>query len=302
MLSVEVVPGVPAQHRHPPRCGWLIVRGVPSTLWEFQDLFVELRDGLAAGWGGEVLQPWLDRRPHLVAELHELGRPDSRRVRVPREGNHFTALEGLYAFSRIVEVLVSAPQPDNPDPQLLDWTSGMPWWRGTIPGMSAWPAFRAAIRAAPLAKSSFHPFFHEIVSVQVSDDADEPPGEFWPGAIVGSLLVARAGVAIRAGTHHLDADVAARSALYWAWWRRNRRAVDLSHGWGHNSQWSTNFRRDYIAESRLYYNVDADPSRQPDGDLNDADRIDLLRYRCSIRVDLGADQWPFDDTFVEQAP
>ncbi|MBM0238793.1 hypothetical protein JNW88_19595 [Micromonospora sp. ATA32] len=141
--------------------------------------------------------------------------------------------------------------------------------------------------------------------MQVSDEADEPPsvtGEYWPGAIVGSLLLARAGVAIRAGAHHLDADVAARSALYWAWWRRNRRAIDLSHGWGHNSQWGNDFRRDYVAEGHLYYNVDADPSSQPDSDLSDADRIDLLRYRCSIRADLGTDRRPFDDTFVEQAP
>lgn len=208
-------------------------------------------------------------------------------------------------MSRVIDVLVSAFQPDNPDPGLLDWTSGKPWWRGTIPGTSAWPAFRAAIGAAPLAESSFHPFFHEIVSVQVSDDADEPPsliGEYWPGALVGSLLVARAGVAIRAGAHHVDRDVASRSALYWAWWRRNRTAVDLSHGWGHNSQWGTDFRRDYVADDHLYYNVDADPSRRSDRDLNDADRLDLLRHRCSIRTDLGADQWPFDDTFVEQTP
>lgn len=281
------------------------MRGVPSALSEFQDLFFELRDGPAAGWGGEAFQPWLDMRPHLLQELHELGRLDSRRVRIPRRGDDRTALEGLYALSRVVDVLISAFQPDNPDPQLLDWTSGKPWWRGTIPATSAWPAFRAAIGAAPLAESSFHPFFHEIVSVQVSDDADEPPtliGEYWPGAVVGSLLLARAGVAVQAGVRHLDADVAARSALYWAWWRRNRRAVDLSHGWGHNSQWGTDFRRDYVAEGHLYYNVDADPSRLQDRDLDDASRIDLLRYRCSIRNDLGPDQWPFDDTLVEQAP
>jgi hypothetical protein len=102
------------------------VRGMLSTLSEFQDLFFELRDGPAAGWGGEVFQPWLDMRPHLVAELHELGRPDSRRVRVPRGGDHYTVLEGLYALSRVVDVLVSAFQPDNPDPRLLDWTSGKP--------------------------------------------------------------------------------------------------------------------------------------------------------------------------------
>jgi hypothetical protein len=33
----------------------------------------------------------------------------------------------------------------------------------------------AALGAAPVAESSFHPFFREIVSVDESDDADEPP-------------------------------------------------------------------------------------------------------------------------------
>jgi hypothetical protein len=83
------------------------VRGVRSTLWEFRDLFFELRDGPAAGWGGEVLQPWLDMRPHLVAELHELGSPDSCRARVPRGGDHYPVLEGLYALSRVADVLVA---------------------------------------------------------------------------------------------------------------------------------------------------------------------------------------------------
>jgi len=266
------------------------VRGVRSTLWEFQDLFLELQDGPAAGWSGEVLLPWLEVRPHVVSELHEWGRPGSHRVRVPREGDYYSALEGLYALSRVVDVLVSPFQP-------LDGTNNAQQrWQGSIPDASAWPAFHAAIGAAPVAETAFHPFFHEIVSVQVSEDDAEPPsllGEYWPGAIVGGLLIARAGVAIRAGTDHVDAEVATRSALYWAWWRRNRATVDLSHGWGHNSQWGTDFRRDYLADGLLHYNVDAD---------HEVDRPDLLRYRCSTRSDLGADEWPFDDTFVEPAP
>jgi hypothetical protein len=36
-------------------------------------------------------------------------------------------------------------------------------------------ALCAALGAAPVAESSFHPFFREIVSVDESDDADEPP-------------------------------------------------------------------------------------------------------------------------------
>ena len=78
--------------------------------------------------------------------------------------------------------------------------------------------------------------------------------------------------------------------------------MDLSHGWGHNSQWRTDFRRDYIADGHLHYNVDADPSARSNDDLDDRDRLDLLRYRCSIRTDLGPDRWPFHETFVERAP
>jgi hypothetical protein len=85
-------------------------------------------------------------------------------------------------------------------------------------------------------------------------------------------------------------------------WQRRRTTVDLSHGWGHNSQWSTDFRGDYIAEGHLYFNVDANPTRQPDKRLDDADRLDLLRYRCSIRTDFGADQSPFDYTYVALRP
>ena len=33
-------------------------------------------------------------------------------------------------------------------------------------------------------------------------------------------------------------------------------ASDLSHGWGHNSQWRTDFRRDYEESAELHYNVD----------------------------------------------
>jgi hypothetical protein len=98
--------------------------------------------------------------------------------------------------------------------------------------------------------------------------------------------------------------VAARSCLYWAWWRRNRTAADLSHGWGVNSQWGTDFRRDYIADGQLHYNVDG-YKHQPsagDGDLSGAAAQELLRHRCSTRDDLGGDRWPWHLTRTEPAP
>jgi hypothetical protein len=102
------------------------------------------------------------------------------------------------------------------------------------------------------------------VAVEPADDPDEEPSlvaEHWPGALIGSLLLTRSGVTVRAGRHRLDPEVAARSCLYWGWYRRNRIVRDLSHGWGQNSQWRTDFRRDYVTPEALYYNVDAHGDR-----------------------------------------
>ena len=268
-------------------------------------MFDDLLGQVGSGCSEEVPLSWLEPRPYLLAELHEIGRPDSRRLRFVRDWQHYTVLEGLYALSRIIDVLIAAHQPSDDDPALLNWTTGKPWWPGELPAASTWRAFVAAIGAVPVDQSSFHPFFHEIVTVQPSDDPDEAPvliAEHWPGAIVGSLLLARAGVTVRAGAHHIDAVVAARSGLYWAWWRRNRPTIDLSHGWGHNSEWATDFRRDYVIDGHLHYNVDADQAGPRHSDLAVEGGLDLLRHRCSVHVDLGKDQWPFADTVVEPAP
>lgn len=102
----------------------------------------------------------------------------------------------------------------------------------------------------------------------------------------------------------LRADHLRRSCLYWAWWRRNRTTADLSHGWGANSPWGTDFRRDYIVGGQLHYNVDGyknQPSAS-DGDLSGAAAWELLRQRCSTRDDLGKDRWPWHLTLTEPAP
>ena len=217
---------------------------------------------------------------------------------------------GLYALSRLVDILIGPHQPINEDPALLAWTTHQPWWPGPTPSSSAWAAFRAAIGAVAIAEDRFHPFFHEIVAVQQAVDPDEPPSlviEHWPGAVIGGLLLTRSGVTVRAGSNVLDPEVAARSCLYWAWWRRNRVTRDRSHGRGHNSQWHTDFRRDYVVGEELHYNVDkvgaAPRGGGPPGDeLSAADQLDLLRFRHSLRQDLGDDQWPYYDSHVESRP
>jgi hypothetical protein len=75
----------------------------------------------------------------------------------------------------------------------------------------------------------------------------------------------------------------------------------MSHGWGANSQWGTDFRRDYIVGDELHYNVDRAlrKRRGHQQRLAPDEALALLRFRCSTTVDLG-EQLPFDEHYVER--
>jgi len=277
----------------------------PLELQAWRELFLDLRDCADDVSLDALLLPWVDGHRPLVDELHRIGDADSRLVRVPKS-DAYSPLEALYALSRILDVLIAPHQRPVDDPALLNWSTGRPWWTGRLPTTGAYTQFCAALGCRRIVEAAFHPFLHEIVEVLPADDADEPPSlvdEQWPGFFVGSMLLARAGVTVRAGTKWLVPAAAGQSCLYWAWWRRNRQPVDMSHGWGHNSQWYTDFRRDYWADGQLYYNVDAAhrDARQRD-DLNPDTARELLRYRHSTAIDHGVDQWVWDTHHVEPAP
>ncbi|MGW4908766.1 hypothetical protein [Streptomyces sp. NPDC004270] len=158
--------------------------------------------------------------------------------------------------------------------------------------------------------AAFDPFLHEIVDVEQATDPDEPitvTGLVWPGLWLGSVLFARAGVRVRAGIRHAERGVADRAPLYWAYRRRHRPTVDLSHGWGSNSQWRTAFRVDLRGPGadRLNHggdqHIDAVPDDRTEALLTPAERRDLLRNRCLLRTPLDPavsahdrDLFPFD--------
>jgi hypothetical protein len=164
--------------------------------------------------------------------------------------------------------------------------------------------------------SQYHPFLHEIVEVEQTADPEEPItliGTCWPGFMVGHLLFSRAGVKVRTGSKIITKEVAVHSTLYFTFVRSHRPTSDLSHGWGHNSQWSTLVRRDYEDEEAWYYNVDGaydltqesrmieDDEREVTEGLTRAERIELLVNRCFIRTEKAHRQpWPFEDRYVEK--
>ncbi|WP_406445027.1 hypothetical protein OHB00_48245 [Streptomyces sp. NBC_00631] len=130
----------------------------------------------------------------------------------------------------------------------------------------------------------------------------------WPGLWPGPVVFARAGVRVRAGVRHAERGVADRAPLYWAHRRRHRRTVDLSQGWGSNSQWRTSFRVDVrlagadrlnIADGDQH--VDSVAADEAGGLLTPAERRELLCHRCLLRAPLNpsvpsadAGLFPFD--------
>ncbi|MDT0483110.1 hypothetical protein [Streptomyces doebereineriae] len=159
----------------------------------------------------------------------------------------------------------------------------------------------------PFKGGTFDPFLHEIVEVDQADDPGAPieiTEVVWPGLMLGQLLFTRAGVRVRAGADHAQRGVADGSPLSWAFRRRHRPTVDLSHGWGHNSQWRTDFRLDYRTPDGDRLNVaghdriDGRPDLDPDHPANlgpeerlltPGERRELLRHRCLLRVPRAAD-------------
>ncbi|GAA5201260.1 hypothetical protein GCM10023322_80880 [Rugosimonospora acidiphila] len=263
--------------------------------WQrWRGLFDALRESDPGGWEGDVLLPWVEANAPAVAELHRIGHADNRSVVVPRDPTHHTPLETLYVLSRVLDLLIAPPVTGDPGPV------------GSVRPHPGYGAFGAALGCRRIEEEEFHPFLHEIVEVLPAGDPDEPVrlvGQRWPGLFAGSMLVTRAGVMVRAGANRLVPEVAERSTLYWAWRRHHRPVLDLSHAWGSNSQWGTDFRRDYWADGRLYYNVDAGHRRPIDHpELSREAAHDLLRYRCGTTVDVGRDQWIWDTGLVEPAP
>lgn len=201
-------------------------------------------------------------------------------------------LEQAYALSRVSDLLLLDFQPDLPAEVETPWAH-----RLHLPDRPARITEDEYIRVLStlgmrrVEVARFDPFFHEIVVVEQSEDPDTPiqiAGELWPCMMLGDMLFSRAGVRVRAGEQHAVAGLADRSLLHEVFLRRHRPTSDESFGWGHNSQWKTDFRRDYLTADAYRFNIDADTdideaSEFGDSRLTPSERRDLLRHRCTVR-------------------
>ncbi len=144
-------------------------------------------------------------------------------------------------------------------------------------------------------------------AVLVLDEPIQIYEQIWPELMLGQMVFSRAGVSVLGGQCNVVKEVAERSTLYFSFRRAHRKTSDLSMGWSSNSQWRTDFRRDYQVGKTYIYNVDgikqlnarAGASLDEDG-LTRAERIEHCKFRCVVvsrKPD--HDLWPYDDRYEE---
>ncbi|MGW2838830.1 hypothetical protein ACWCWD_13640 [Streptomyces sp. NPDC001493] len=270
--------------------------GLPPA--DARELYEALRDHHGPDAFGAVVAPWLARatavghRAWLARAAESLSQeyssqPGDLRMELGWE---------LYALSRVSDLLLL---PHQPPPDAGDETPRARRMRTLDQQSALGPAqylqLFTGLGLVPFQETGpFDPFLHEIVEVEQAEDPEEPvrvTGTVWPGLWLGPLLFSRAGVRVRAGARHAERGVADRSPLYWTFLRRHRPTVDLSQGWGGNSQWRTGFRLDHRTSTGRRVNADGrqdidapenlDPSEAL---LTPSERRQLLINRCLLRT------------------
>lgn len=270
---------------------------MPSVdLWSgSRELFRALREYDGNRAFDDLIVPWLaEGREAHRAQLEPLA-TFGQVASDPDPGKEYW-LAIPYALSRVSDVLLLGFQPE------LDAGIETPWAHTLHLVGKTWPTVTReqyldlfiALGMTPVTDTRFDPFLHEIVTVEQAEDPDTPISVtdlIWPGLMLDQLMFARAGVQVRAGANHAQHGIADRSPLYATFLRRHRPTLDLSLGWGHNSQWDTDFRRDYRTSDAIYLNVDATgeidipaPGDDSEALLTATERRELLRHRCLLRV------------------
>lgn len=280
----------------------------------FRDLYQMLYEYEGEHPYQEILFPWMKKARQIMDVSQNYGELEAMHWHGEERRED---LWNWYALSRISDLLLLAFQAPTYeyDIQLMKRGTGLALRRPKVQ-QDEYLQFFTDLGMRGIEPPDYHPFFHEIVEVEQAKDPLEPVTlreVFWPGLMFGHLLFSRVGVKVRAGISRINKAIAEHSTLYFTFARRNRPVSDLSHGWGHNSQWGTSFRRDYEDNSAFHYNVDGrydltPTSRVPTEfelyqiePLDRTERIELLVNRCFVTTDKPHhDLWPFEDTFVEE--
>ncbi len=244
----------------------------------------------------DLLEEWLGRNIEECDWVNEF--------RARTSGDWATAtnedLCRLYAFYRVTSLLLLRFQSGR-----ADGTD----YPGPAIEIEGFQLFHEQLGFQVFRVASYHPFYHEVLSVDQASSDDAPiciVECVRPCVMLGDMAYCRSGCAVSGGSSRIIKEIAESSQLYWACRRKDRPYNDQSQGWGHNSQWRTAQRRDYRSKNEYHYNIDGDQSlNDPSCSVDDISlnaMIELVRNRCMVKTKVNdLDLYPYCYTYIENA-
>ncbi len=267
-----------------------------SSQWPFVELHRSLHEHRGADAYTDLLERWPENNADEVRWIADFQQRTNDDWTVATDED----LCRLYALFRVTSTLLLRFQSGRADGTDYD---------GLAITLEGFQLFHEHLGFRVPHVRKYHPFFHEILSVTQTPDDDSAVQLakcVWPCLMLGEMVFCRAGCAVVGGSTQVAKDIAETSTLYWTYRRKDRPYNDLSHGWGHNSQWRTAHRRDYRDAGGYHFNVDGRHSlNDPDcvvDDLAVDTMIELVRNRCLIRTRVDdSDLFPYDYSYTEDA-
>jgi hypothetical protein len=276
---------------------------IMPVLRGFRQLYDDVLEYEGPSFFDDVLLPWVDTAQQNLALMTRLKTLSVIDWKDPVQAD---TMWQLYALGRVNDALLLRFQ-----------TGAQTRWQGPRLTLAEYVDFFDQVGLSVLESNTYSPFHHEIVQVQQSRDDQKPITilrQLWPGLMFGDMVFSRSGVEVLGGRNHVVKEIAEQSTLYFSHRRKYRKTYDLSVGWGHNSQWATVYRRDYVLPDKRVYNADGEfslnaPETWPPiryksiQGLPMEKCIDLCRNRCCITLPEVDDDWsPFLVRYEEPIP
>lgn len=209
----------------------------------------------------------------------------------------------LYALTRVIDILTLPFQTNNK----ADGSE----WLGPKLSIRDYIAFNNLIGLETVTPKLFNTFDCEIIEAQEGEIDFEITECFFPAIKFKNLIIKRAGVKISLNPHNYNLDLTNNSSIYWTYRRKNRKCLDLSQGWGSNSQWRTDLRLDIETKDSFIYNLKGkfdlnnltaellEELSQQNLEIQEA--IELTKYRHFIKsIKDDSDLFPYDFKYEEK--
>ncbi len=260
--------------------------------FNFRGLYDLLMDYEGTATYADLLAPWLEAN----GEAREWLEAFAARTASPVPEASAEDLWALFSLGVVGDVLLNG---------LPAYAIAKEAWNCPPLSVCEFQQFFESLGMTATWPESYSPFHHEIVTLKSGDYSDTQPALIaceWPCLMLGPMLFLRCGAHVSAGRNVLAPGVADAATIYWTHYRRNRSSSDLSKGWGSNSRWRTEFRRDYEFDGVFFLNVDgahdlSDCASLPEEEsgLSRAEGVELLVNRHFVTSTLAHDDlFPYE--------